>query len=177
MPEKTYLPQFFPFHWEADYQVFGIRFTHDVSLGFVCRGAGEYSYLLTDEREALQGDDASLIEDACSNLTGLAPIQICMARPPGATLIWVNAEDNFIAVRMLLTDVLSIIREEVGGEFLFTIPSRDNFLAWNLDAPLDTTLGNAAQAKSDFEVDDYRLSPCTFRFRDVWPCDIAGLPT
>lgn len=163
------LPQFFPREWQDAYSIYGIPFTEDVSLGFVVREAGGYSYVLEEDAENTSLD--ALLETGLGNLAGFGDNkQLHSASPPGATVIWLTADDNFIAVRLLLPKVQEFIRRRLGESFLFTIPSRDQFLAWDLDAPLDTTLKHAQVARADFDSDEYNLSPHVYVYSEQWPC-------
>jgi hypothetical protein len=89
-------------------------------------------------------------------------VEIKIVRPYGATVIWINANDNFIAVRMLLPKIKELINKEIGRNFLFTIPSRDLVLMWNIDAPNELTEKHRKEAMEDFENEEYSLSPNVF---------------
>jgi|GEM_PF-5181033 len=57
----TYPPQFFPSYWSDDNEVFGIQFTDEISIGFVIREDGGYSYLLKDDFKNLNIKANSLL--------------------------------------------------------------------------------------------------------------------
>lgn len=64
----TYPPQFFPSYWSDDNEVFGIQFTDEISIGFVIREDGGYSYLLKDDFKNLNIKANSLLTLAIKNL-------------------------------------------------------------------------------------------------------------
>jgi hypothetical protein len=91
------LPQFFPRTWEEESGVYGITFTREVSLGFVVREEGGYSYLLTDEIMLTRED---LLESALGNLRKLDEcLEVKLGHPLDTTVLWLEAPDNFVAVR------------------------------------------------------------------------------
>jgi hypothetical protein len=165
------LPQFFPRSWEDEYNAFGIAFTEDVTLGFVNRGDGGYSYLLKADAQALACSHAHLLSESLSNLAQLSDAaEVKIARPPGSTVAWVKAEDNFIAVRMLLPSVRSKVAKELGERYLFTVPSRDLCLCWAISSPTDLSEKHAREAEEDFASEEYNLSPHVYIYTDRWPC-------
>src|SRR5688572_16445250 len=115
------LPQFFPRAWMAEHDVFGIPFTEDIGVGFVTREDGGYSYLQRTEGRVPMSSEEELLEQALGNLAQMRDgAELKIARPPGSTVIWVKAEDNFAAVRMLLPSVKSKLSAELGANYLFT---------------------------------------------------------
>jgi hypothetical protein len=165
---QNLLPQFFPSSWEKDSEVYGITFTPDVSLGFVEREKGGYSYLLTGDEDVVP---ELLFENSLDNLKKQSVgVEVKIGYPPGATVLWVNAPDNFAAVRLLLPSVMELIKEKIGNRFFFTIPSRDLILCWNVDAPKSLTDKHTREALEDFESEEYSLSPYVYEYSDTWPC-------
>jgi len=165
---QNILPQFFPGSWEQDSGVYGITFTPEVYLGFVEREGGGYSYLLKDDVDVAP---EKLLQISLDNLKNLSDgVEIKMGYPPGATVLWVSAPDNFAAVRLLLPSVMKLAKEKMGPQFMFTIPSRDLMLCWNADAPELLTDKHAHEAREDFEAEDYNLSPYVYEYNDSWPC-------
>lgn len=105
---NTVLPQFFPRPWEDVHDVFGIAFTEDVTVGFVIRGDGGYSYLLKTDAQAQGISHANLLSESLHNLAEMRDgAELKIARPLASTVAWVQAQDNFAAVRMLLPSVKS----------------------------------------------------------------------
>jgi hypothetical protein len=167
---KKYLPQFFPKSWEAECDVFGMSFTEDVSIGFVVRENGGYSYLLNGDAINNAIDSQILLKESTSNLAELsAGAELKIARPPGAVVAWINANDNFAAIRILLPKVLNVFKQELGNFFYFTIPSRDLVLCWNKDAPEDITNKHLDEAAEDFRTEEYNLSSHGFIYNELWP--------
>ena len=162
------LPQFFPKTWEEKSGVYGITFTGEVSLGFVFREEGGYSYLLTDQ---IMFSPEHLLERALGNLRKLDEgVEIKLGHPLDTTVLWVEAPDNFVAVRLLLPSVIDFAKEKIGPQFLFTIPSRDLLLCWDLNARLSLTEKHLQEAQEDYESEEYNLSPHVYQYSDHWPC-------
>ena len=113
----------------------------------------------------------ALLSSSIMNLEKMnKEVEIKLAHPSGSNVIWINANDNFIAIRMLLPDVKNFIEKEIGKNFLFTIPSRDIILIWNIDAPKELTEKHRKEAKEDFESEEYSLSPNVFIFNGNRQC-------
>ncbi|ABC30320.1 conserved hypothetical protein [Hahella chejuensis KCTC 2396] len=168
---SDFWPQFCPSNWCDEYGVFGIPFTNEVSIGFVKVIESGYSYLLTSEFDGLGYNRDSLLSSSIDALgDDTSKVHMKVARPTGATVVWLEAEDNFAAVRMLLPAVQAFVKKHVGDEVLFTIPSRDLVLLWNADAPVSLTNKHRLEAQEDFKNDDYALSPDVYKFTAQWPC-------
>ena len=166
------LPQFCPAEWVAEHSIVGLRFSSAVCVGLVERVDSGYSYV-TQEQFNLQDNDVSgLLSAALSNLAELTPtgVSVHVARPPGATVIWIEAPDNFAAIRMLLPSVKARLNSELGPGFLFTIPSRDLCLCWNAGAPAELSAKHAAEATEDFHQEEHNLTAKVLVYSDVWPC-------
>jgi hypothetical protein len=167
---KKYLPQFFPKPWEAECDVLGMSFTEDVSIGFVLRENGGYSYLLKADEVHNAIDSKMLLKEAISNLAELSiGAELKIAWPPGAVVAWINANDNFAAIRILVPKVVNILKQELGNSFYFTIPSRDLVLCWNKSAPQSITNTHLDEAAEDFQTEEYNLSPHGFIYDELWP--------
>ncbi len=165
------LPQFFPEWWRGQYGIVGMTFAEGVALGFVRRGRGGYSYLLKDDFRALGIQEAEMVSKALDNLAELnGRVALKIARPPGATVAWIDAEDNFAAVRLLLPEVKARLVKELGERLLFTIPSRDLCLCWNASAPPQLTEKHAREVIEAFDDEEYNLTPSVLVFTEQWPC-------
>jgi hypothetical protein len=162
------VPQFFPRGWEGEYGVLGIPFTDEVLLGFVTRGKGQDSYLLKSDC-VVKPDQ--LLPSALTNLAAMKNnARMHIANPPAATVAWLEADDNFAAVRMLLPSVRSELEAALGEQYLFTIPSRDLCLFWTRSAPMELTAKHAREAEADYATDEYNLSPHVYVYSERWPC-------
>ncbi len=165
------LPQFFPKEWCHNYGVHGIDFIDLVCLGFVTREEGRYSFILHNQLGELDVAPDELSSMALQNLSALRNgVQIHIGHPPGATVLWITAEDNFASVRLLLPKVQEEIRSKIGDNYCFTIPSRDVMLIWNHDAPDDLTQKHLHEAREDYENEEYNLSPYGYIYSSEWPC-------
>ena len=166
------LPQFFPKSWIAEYQVFGMEFTEDVSIGFVRKEEGGYSYMLQDKFSSSSYSENKLLEEGLENLYNLNQnLEVKLAKPKGAVVVWITAEDNFTAVRLILPKVQKFLRDNIGENFYFTIPSRDLMLCWNADAPNEVTSKHFREAIEDFKAEKYNLSPSVFQYSENWACN------
>jgi hypothetical protein len=165
------LPQFYPTHWGESCCVHGIEFVDVVSVGFVLRSQGTYSYILKHDLTNYDIPPEDLLSAALVNLSELdAGASMHLARPPGATVLWIAAEDNFVAVRLLLPAVQDFIQQKIGPRFFFTIPSRDDMFVWNSDAPQELTDQHLREAAENFATDDHNLSPYGYVYSADWPC-------
>ena len=165
-----WLPQFFPRSWEDERDAFGITFTEDIALGFVVREHGGYSYLLKTDARAEGSSPENLLLEALNNLAQREGAELKIARPPGSTVAWVTAKDNFAAVRMLLPTVKSKLTAELGDHYLFTVPSRDLCLFWTASSPAELSEKHALEAREDHKSEEYNLSPHVYIYTDRWPC-------
>jgi hypothetical protein len=166
-----WLPQFFPRPWEDEHDAFGIAFTEDIALGFVTREHGGYSCLLKTDARAQGSPPADLLLEALNNLAQMREgAELKIARPPGSTVAWVKAPDNFAAVRMLLPTVKSKLATELGDHYLFTVPSRDLCLFWTASSSAELSDKHALEAQEDYKSEEYNLSPHVYVYTDRWPC-------
>lgn len=166
-----YIPQFYPATWQSEYSIYGLDFTEDVCLGFVTQDNGSYSYLMMDDIKPNNIDTDKLLNNALKVLSEMKNnVQLKVARPEGSTVIWLQADNNFIAARLLLPKVQEFINNEIGNAFLFTIPGRDLVLVWNENAPEEITEKHKKEALEDFKESAYSLSPNIFRYSNKWPC-------
>lgn len=157
---EALLPQFLPRAWLDEHDIFGIAFTQDIAIGFVTRENGGYSFLLSEDGGARASSREHLLANALNNLAQMRDgAELKIARPPGSTVIWIKAEDNFAAVRMLLPSVKSKLVAELGEQYLFTVPSRDLCLFWNASSPTELSAKHALEAQEDYACEKYNLSP------------------
>jgi len=148
-----------------------VDFTDVVSVGFVMRLEGQYSYILQHQIGELDVSAEDLLDVALANLREMRTgVHFHLARPPGSTVLWITAEDNFSAVRLLLPQVQANIHKEIGPAFCFTIPNRDNMLVWSADAPDNITQKHLREAREDYDTDEYNLSPHGYIYSTQWPC-------
>ncbi len=172
------LPQFYPAAWKEEFGLAGPVFAPGVCLGLVERQDGAYSFLTSDHLARLDRNFDELLSLGISTLGALTQgVELHVAKPPGATVAWVTAEDNFASVRILLPQVMSKLQSALGKGFLFSIPSRDLCLFWNIGAPRALTQKHAQEASDDFDSEEYNLTPHVLVFSNDWPCavyDAAG---
>jgi hypothetical protein len=71
---------------------------------------------------------------------------------------------------MLLPSVKSKLATELGARYLFTVPSRDLCLFWNISSPAELSEKHAREAKEDYGSEEYNLSPHVYVYTDHWPC-------
>lgn len=170
---NSILPQFYPSAWKKEFGLAGSVFAPGVSLGFVERGNGAYSFLTSEDHARHENNFDDLLLIALSNLAALKDgVELHIAKPLGTTVAWLTAHDNFAAVCMLIPGVKSKLQFLLGEQFLFSIPSRDLCLFWDIKAPSALTQKHAQEAADDFEFDEYKLSPRVFVFSDIWPCAV-----
>lgn len=167
---NSILPQFLPSFWRKDYGVFGLDFAEGVAVGFIERVDTGYSFLSVDEIAALGVEIDVLLEQVMSNLAHCAGATLKVAHPANSHVAWIEAEDNFSAIRMLLPDIQQQLFQQLGKPFHFTIPSRDLCLFWSKDAPSWLHEKHAAEAAEDFEQETHNLSSRVFVFDGQWPC-------
>lgn len=165
------LPQFFPCQWRHDTGVYGIDFADLFSLGFVLREEGGYSYILQDQIHEFDIPPEEFLDASLYNLSSLKEgVQLHIGHPPGATVLWITADDNFASVRLLLPKVQEEICNRIGAKFYFTIAARDIVSAWNPDAPVELTKKHLREAREDCESDEHSLSPHGYVYSPTWPC-------
>jgi uncharacterized protein YtpQ (UPF0354 family) len=154
------LPQLFPAHWVAEYPIVFSAFPSRVRVGYVLRGEGNYSYVLSDDFDNLGLSLPELHACALDNLRELPSGRMTIAKPPGGLEAFITAtDDNFSAARILLPEVREALAADLGEEFLVTIPHRDWCFCWSIAQPPDRQAKHAAEALEDFIKDDYRLTP------------------
>jgi hypothetical protein len=170
---ENLLPQFYPSSWKEEFNLIGSDFSPGVCLGLIERVDGGYSFVTKDDLAQSGKVFDELLSVAVSHLANLKDgVEIHLAKPMGATVAWLTSEDNFAAVRMLLPQVKSKLKSELGEHFLFSIPSRDLCLFWNSDAPTLLTEKHAKEASEDFESEEYNLTPNVLVYSEEWPCVI-----
>jgi hypothetical protein len=172
-----FYPQFFPIQWINEYDIFGAPFTEDVAVGYVKRELNGYSYLLKNDFVEIGTTQDTLLDRSLKNLDKIsATIQLLIARPGNfCEITWQAENDNFSAIRLLLPRIQKVIVENMGNNFLFTIPSRDIITCWSTDAPIEWTLKNYKDSEDIFKEDDYRLSPKVVRFDSIWPLNFYNI--
>ena len=160
MPElAAIVPQFFPESWRQEFNLVGVNFAPGVCVGFALRGDGGYSFISEAERAVTALTTAELLSRAFANLAELKDgVELHVAHPQDAVVVWIESKDNFAAVRMLLPSVKSKLISMLGNTFLFTIPSRDLCLFWTMDAPAPLTTKHAREAMEAFESEQYNLT-------------------
>ena len=120
----NYLPQFFPEYWRTEHNVFGIKFTAEISIGFVERLDGGYSFLSHQEFKELKTDSKKLLAKSIENLKDL--FENCdlkvYAIEGGKVGFWNSENDNFTSARILIPEyqkiILNNISENFNGEFV-----------------------------------------------------------
>jgi uncharacterized protein YtpQ (UPF0354 family) len=154
-------PQFFPAHWLEDApEIVHSDFPSIIRIGYVLRVEGGYSYLTAPELRESQLTPRELHEVALDNLRALPMPGLSVGRTPGGPEAFLGeTQDNFTAVRILLPVVQQALREELGDEFLVTLPCRDWMLCWSKSQAAERQAHNAADALKIFESDQYNLTP------------------
>ncbi|HYI77215.1 MAG TPA: hypothetical protein VEW65_06310, partial [Chryseolinea sp.] len=149
----------FPADWSSDSDVFGISFTDEISIGFVTRSDGAYSYLQKDEFYEMNIAPHELLDTAIKHLeTELEDCDIKEYKIPGGSLVyWSSENDNFTAVRILSGKYLSILAGIFGDDFNFSIPDRDSISCWKTNNE-DENNKFVIEAMEDYNDSDYRLS-------------------
>lgn len=135
-------------------------FPSRIRVGYVLRGEGNYSYVCEKEFSRLSVTLEELHAAALMNLARLPSAEISIGKVPGGAEGWIHApEDNFGAVRILLPTVQEIFRQEIGEEFLVTLPHRDDCFCWSLSQATERQEKHAADALAAFLQEDYNLTP------------------
>jgi uncharacterized protein YtpQ (UPF0354 family) len=163
-----YLPQFFPSYWIDKYEVYGIAFTNEISIGFVGREDGGYTYLLKDEFIKLNIKLKELLKSSISNLD--EEFENCEIKEyklsGGSIAFWNSENDNFTAVRFLSLRYLSVLKKIFKDDFYFSIPDRDLITCWQTtDAEEMEKFRN--ETIEDFENSEYGLSNKIYRFDEI----------
>jgi len=159
------LPQFFPAHWLDPPGLVFSYFPSRIRVGYVIRGKANYSYLCDDEFSALSLTMGQLHSAALKNLARLESARITIGKVPEGAEGWISAtDDNFAAIRILLPEVQEILRQEIGEEFLVSIPHRDWCFCWSPAQPADRQETHVQEALADFMQEPYNLTPDVFLF-------------
>jgi uncharacterized protein YtpQ (UPF0354 family) len=154
------LPQFFAAHWLDSPGLVFHDFPSRIRIGYVVRGDGNYLYLCGEEFSGLSITLEDLHSAALENLAVLPSAEISVGKVPGGAEGWIHAtEDNFAAVRILLPKVQQIFRQELGEEFLLTLPHRDDCFCWSLRQTAERQEKHAADALAAFLHEEYNLTP------------------
>jgi len=161
-------PQFFPTFWTDEYKVFGIPFVDEISIGFVERENGGYSYLLKDDFLNLDISPTQLLDISIKNLDyDFENCEIKEYRLKGGSVaFWYSENDNFTAVRILSSKYLSILKTIFNGDFYFSIPDRDLITCW-LTFEKDEIEKFKNETIEDFEKSEYRLSKNIYRYKEI----------
>lgn len=163
-----YIPQFFPKFWENEYDLKGVYFTDEISIGFVKSEDGHYSYLLNEEFTNLNCSLEELYKLSIQNLEN--NFEDCDLKhyklQDGNLVFWSSDEDNFTAVRILSTKYLNILSNIFNGDFKFTIPERDTITCWQSS---DESINNkfTQEASEDFDNSEYNLSKKVYQFSKI----------
>jgi len=164
----NYLPQFFPSYWTNDSEVFGIPFTDEISIGFVIREIGGYSYLLKDDFNLLSIDTNTLLTSAINNLD--KEFENCDIKEyklnGGSVVFWNSENDNFTAVRILSTKYSSILKKIFPVDFYFSIPDRDLITCW-YSTDDEENEKFTTETIEDFNDSEYRLSDKKYLYSKV----------
>lgn len=163
-----YLPQFFQQSWIKDYNVFGIKFTDEISIGFVERLNGGYSYLSNQEFTELELNKAELLSESILNLkTNLENCEIKIYKIEGGKVgFWNSENDNFTSVRILIPEYLNTIKENISENFDFSIPSRDIITCWKTESKSQNEKFEK-ETKEDFLEEEYYLSEKLYNWKNI----------
>jgi hypothetical protein len=157
------LPQFFPAHWLDSSDMVSSDFPSRIRIGYVVRVQEGYGYINREEFSELRVSLADLHAAALENLRALPASNIRIAQHPEGAEGYITAEDNFIAVRILLPSARRLLLSKLGPEFYAVIPHRDECFCWS---PKQSDLrqeGHARAALEDFRADAYQLTPDILR--------------
>jgi uncharacterized protein YtpQ (UPF0354 family) len=172
-PRKTsnklnYLPQFFLQSWIENYDVYGIKFTNEISIGFVEKLNGGYSYLSTQEFIELELNSTELLSKSINNLkNNLENCDIKIYKIDGGKVgFWNSENDNFTSVRILIPEYLNIIKSNISENFDFSIPSRDIITCWKTES--NSQNGKfEKETKEDFLEEEYNLSEKIYNWKNI----------
>jgi uncharacterized protein YtpQ (UPF0354 family) len=154
------LPQFFPEHWLNPPGLVYREFPSRIRVGYVVRNGGKYSYLCEKEFVEVSISLDDLYMAALTNLAGLPSAKISIGKLAGGAEAWISsAEDNFAAVRILLPKVQKLFQQEIGDEFLVTLPHRDDCFCWSPTQMADRQEKHAQDALTAFLHEEYKLTP------------------
>lgn len=163
-----YLPQFFPIYWTEEYGIYGISFVDEISIGFVERENGSYSYLLNDNFTKLDISPTDLLESSIKNLEN--EFDNCEIKEyklnGGSVAFWNSENDNFTAVRLLSSKYVSVLKNIFKCDFYFSIPDRDLITIWQTtdQAEIEKFKNETIE---DFENSEYQLSKSIYRFSEI----------
>ncbi|MFY7709147.1 DUF1444 family protein [Tenacibaculum sp. MEBiC07804] len=166
--KTKYLPQFFIKSWETEYDVFGIKFTNEVSIGLIEKLESGYSFISSKEFRELEITPKELLSNAIDNLrNSITECELKIYKLNGGKICFWNSEnDNFTAVRILLPEYQKIIKEKISENFNFSIPSRDIITCWKSKLNEENSKFDK-ETKKDFKEEEYNLSKKVYEWRDI----------
>ncbi|MCC1485677.1 hypothetical protein [Winogradskyella immobilis] len=164
----NYIPQFFPEYWKTEHNVYGINFTNEISIGFVEKLDGGYSFLSNLEFEKLKIDSKKLLIESIKNLKNLFDnCDLKIYEIDGGKMgFWNSENDNFTSVRILIPEYRKIILENISENFSFSIPSRDIITCWKTDSKKECEKFKR-ETKEDFKEEEYNLSEKIYNWKNV----------
>lgn len=164
----NYLPQFFPSLWLHDNEVYGIPFTEEISIGFVNREKGGYTYLLKEEFENLNIESKDLLFSAIKNLENeFENCDIKEFKIKGGILVsWNSENDNFSAIRILSKKYRNELNKIFKDDFNFSISDRDLISCWQT-TDIDENEKFKNEAIEDYNESEYWLSNKIYKFSDI----------
>ncbi|WP_299838435.1 hypothetical protein [uncultured Tenacibaculum sp.] len=166
-----YLSQFFPSNWIKEHNIYGIEFTKEISIGFIERIQGGYSYLSIDEFQELQITPIKLLETSIERLKN--SLENCDLKiyktETGKICFWGSENDNFSAVRILIPEYQKIIKENIGENFNFSIPSRDIITCWKTTSEKEDNKFKR-ETEEDFNDEEYNLSKKIYTWTNITYC-------
>ncbi len=164
----NYLPQFFPEYWKTEHNVYGIKFTNEVFIGFVEKLDGGYSFLSYEEFEKLKINSKELLAKSIENLKNIfenCDLKI-YAIESGKVGFWNSENDNFTSVRILIPEYQKIILDNISKNFNFSIPSRDIITCWKTESKEENEKFER-ETKEDFREEEYNLSEKIYNWKDI----------
>src|SRR5262252_6954925 len=117
---------FLPLGWKTYLKLFFQTSRHGFALDMWCRKRVVIRYLLREHFDKLNTTLGQLHLIALRNLSALPSTQITFANVSGGAEGFIRADDNFAAVRILLTEVRARFASKLGDEFLSILPHRDD---------------------------------------------------
>src|SRR5690349_11362692 len=114
--KSNVLPQFFPADWIPENPIVHSDFPSRIRIGYVTRVKGGYSYIMNHDCDAMNLTLDELHFCAIKNLGGLPSARATIAETPGGAEVIITADDNFVAVRILLPKVRSFLASKLGAE-------------------------------------------------------------
>lgn len=166
--KTKYLPEFFQKSWETEYEVFGIKFTNEVSIGFIERLESGYSFMSLKEFHELKLTSKELLSRAIDNLRdSIIECELKIYKLSGGKVCFWNSEnDNFTAVRILLPEIQKIVKGKISENFNFSIPSRDIITCWKSESDSEN-LKFDKETKEDFNEEEYNLSKEIYEWENI----------